>query len=85
MRIANNRLGTLEIFGGNLTDEVRVSYCVCGNIAVTLADGSDLLELAGTTVAQSARLDGKTDFDLFVDRKNSFAALELLNFEAVGG
>jgi hypothetical protein len=47
-----------------------------------LFDGSDLLEITGSTFNQGARLDGSGGFDLFRSRDNMFNGLDPLNFEA---
>ncbi len=56
MHFTNNRIATFEIAGGSLTDEVRILNCDCGQITASLASGSDLFEIVGTTARQERRL-----------------------------
>jgi hypothetical protein len=47
-----------------------------------LFDGSDLLEITGSTFNQGARLEGGDGFDLFRSSGSTFNGLEVLNFDA---
>jgi hypothetical protein len=83
MTLANNRIGALTMHGGDHTDIVQVLYCDCGVINAAMRAGSDSIRIEGTVAHGGVRLDGASDFDVFFQRFNYFAGLELLGFEAV--
>jgi hypothetical protein len=82
LNLANNRLGTLRVYGRTGTDEIRIMGSTMDQFFALLADGSDLLEITGSVFTHGARLDGDVGFDLFRSSGNTFNGLELLNFEA---
>jgi hypothetical protein len=91
MSFNSNRMGGLAITGGNSTDLVRVTYSIIDQVSADMdfesssdgnRAGSDLFEITGSIVNQSAFLDGSGGFDLFRNNGSLITGLSLANFEA---
>ncbi len=88
----SNRLGALQVYTGDATDEIRIAYCIIDQLFANLDiqgsgatnGGSDLLEIVGTVANQWAHLDGSGGFDVFRSIGNTLNGVVVLGFEAVG-
>ncbi len=91
MSFNSNRIGQLSITGGNETDLVHITYNIIDQVFADMdfesssdgnRAGSDLFEITGSIVNQSAYLDGSGSFDLFRNNGSVISGLSLANFEA---